>query len=851
MSRVFVAEEMSLGRKVVVKVLPHELAASVNIERFRREIQLAAKLQHPLIVPVLSAGVSDGLPYYTMPLVQGESLRARVSKSGELPIPEVVRILRDILSALSYAHEEGVVHRDMKPDNVLLTKHHAMVTDFGVAKALSAATNPGSSLTSLGVALGTPAYMAPEQAAADPNADHRADLYAVGATAYEMLTGRQLFSGRSPQAMLAAQAIETPEPVEKLRPSVPPILAALVMRSLEKHAADRPQSADEMLNVVQGLATPSGGLTPTMSVPLQAPRVKKSRLPMIVGGAVLTALAAGAFFFIQNRRESAAPLDDARVLVAPFQNKTGDARFDAVGGMATDWVTRGLSETGVVDVAPYVPKRDAQGNVLPEAYDVASVVRDARAATAGKVVMGAFYKQGDSLLFQANILDAADGKSLGAVSPSSSPSSAPMVAIAAMRARIANALGEMTRSDLGGFSTQDAPPSFEAYKEFLQGEDAFNTTNFYGAVGHYMRAAKLDTNYVAPLVRAAYAYSNLRQDRVVDSIGKVLEPKRGTMSPYEAHYLDRVLAWNRGDWYAAYTSAKKLLATAPKSSFALYVAARSATPINRPAEALAGLEKLDIRRKHTGTYFADLASALHMLGEHERELEVAKLYRAENAGLVTPLPVMARALAALGKTKELHEVVDAALSMPSAGGVGSASIYSAAVSELNAHGFVADAKEFAGEWLTYLQTQPAVADTTGGAPSGPRLTPVSDPRIALLMTLGRDREAKVIADSVAAKDPGSVSSLTFGGILAARLGDRAGAEKNIAQLGAINDKYGRGVNIFGQAQIAALLGDKPRAVQLLRISISRGVAFPSLHAVPAFVKLKGFAPFDELIKPKG
>nr|MBA3646561.1 serine/threonine protein kinase [Gemmatimonadaceae bacterium] len=495
MSRVFVAEEMSLGRKVVVKVLPHELAASVNIERFRREIQLAAKLQHPLIVPVLSAGVSDGLPYYTMPLVQGESLRARLSKSGELPIPEVVRILRDILSALSYAHEEGVVHRDMKPDNVLLTKHHAMVTDFGVAKALSAATNPGSSLTSLGVALGTPAYMAPEQAAADPNADHRADLYAVGATAYEMLTGRQLFSGRSPQAMLAAQAIETPEPVEKLRPTVPPILAALVMRSLEKHAADRPQSADEMLNVVQGLATPSGGLTPTMSLPVQAQRAKKSRIPVLVGGAAVAALALGAFFFIRNRRESATPLDDARVLVAPFQNKTGDARFDAVGGMATDWVTRGLTETGVVDVAAYIPKRDGRGNVLPEAYDAASIIREARAATAGKVVMGAYYKQGDSLLFQANILDAADGKSLGAVSPSTSLSSAPMVAISAMRARIANALGEMTRSDLGGFSTQDAPPTFDAYKEFLQGEDAFNAGNHTGAVSHYMRAAKLDTNY--------------------------------------------------------------------------------------------------------------------------------------------------------------------------------------------------------------------------------------------------------------------------------------------------------------------------------------------------------------------
>src|SRR5256714_8854735 len=207
MSRVFIAEDPSLGRKVVVKVLLPDLAATVNIERFRREIQLAARLQHPHIVPVLAAGVSDGLPYYTMPLIEGESLRSRLARSGELPVQEAAKILRDVLGALSYAHHHGIVHRDIKPDNVLLTGNHAVVADFGVAKALSASTSPGTSLTSLGVALGTPAYMSPEQATADPTTDHRADLYSVGAMAYEMLTGHQVFSARSPQAMLAAHAV--------------------------------------------------------------------------------------------------------------------------------------------------------------------------------------------------------------------------------------------------------------------------------------------------------------------------------------------------------------------------------------------------------------------------------------------------------------------------------------------------------------------------------------------------------------------------------------------------------------------------------------------------------------------
>ena len=175
MSRVFVAEESALGRRVVIKVLPPDLAAGVNVERFRREIQLAASLQHPHVVQLLTAGAADNLLYYVMPFIPGESLRAKLAREGELPVPEVVRILRDVVDALSYAHAQGVVHRDIKPDNVLITGKHAVVTDFGVAKAVSASSGQ-STLTSLGVALGTPAYMAPEQAAADPHVDHRADL---------------------------------------------------------------------------------------------------------------------------------------------------------------------------------------------------------------------------------------------------------------------------------------------------------------------------------------------------------------------------------------------------------------------------------------------------------------------------------------------------------------------------------------------------------------------------------------------------------------------------------------------------------------------------------------------------
>jgi serine/threonine protein kinase/Tol biopolymer transport system component len=294
MSRVFVATDATLGRQIVVKMLPSDAVPTASLERFHREIRTAAKLQHPHIVPVLSAGESGGLPFYTMPFVPGESLRHRLAKGGELSVNETVHVLRDIAAALAYAHGEGVVHRDIKPENVMLSGGVAVVTDFGVAKAVDmAATDSGHKqrdLTSLGVALGTPAYMSPEQATADPHVDHRSDIYSFGCVAYEMLAGVGPFAGRTPQQMLAAHVQEVPESLLKRRPSVPPALAALVMRCLEKRSGDRPQSAEELIVALDAIATPSGGTPPT-AARLAAARPAKRRLFMYAGAKVLVLVA--------------------------------------------------------------------------------------------------------------------------------------------------------------------------------------------------------------------------------------------------------------------------------------------------------------------------------------------------------------------------------------------------------------------------------------------------------------------------------------------------------------------------------------------------------------------------------
>ena len=257
MSIVFVATERALGRTVVVKVLPPDLVGGVNIDRFRREVRLAARLQHPHIVPLLTAGEMSGVPYYTMPFVEGNSLRARLVESGALPLREAIGILGDVAKALAYAHAHGVVHRDIKPDNVLLSGGVAVVTDFGIAKAISdaATTTSASALTTTGISVGTPAYMPPEQAAADPSIDHRADIYAFGCMAYELFTGEAPFARFPTHQRLVAKLTEKPVPIAEFRPDVPRSLEALVMRCLQKDPADRPRSADELTAALSSAAT--------------------------------------------------------------------------------------------------------------------------------------------------------------------------------------------------------------------------------------------------------------------------------------------------------------------------------------------------------------------------------------------------------------------------------------------------------------------------------------------------------------------------------------------------------------------------------------------------------------------
>jgi serine/threonine-protein kinase len=356
MSRVFMAEELALQRQVVIKVLPPELAASVSIARFHREILLAARLQHPNIVPVLAAGDVDGLPYYTMPYVEGESLRQRIARDGALAPAEGFRILRDVAAALAHAHERGIIHRDVKPGNVLLAGSAAMVADFGVAKALWVSSGERErSVTRVGDSIGTPAYMAPEQLDAPERVDERADIYSLGAVAYEVFVGRPPERHR-PSAPAAAGA-EGPASLGAARAGVPAAVAGLVERALDADPARRPQQAAEIVRALDELTSPShdtpaartadgAGLRP----PPAPPRLRPALVATVIAALGITAAIYFAPLPRRARGETAADamphaaLRPMSIAVLPFVNESGDANDEYFVDGITDDLTSALGK---------------------------------------------------------------------------------------------------------------------------------------------------------------------------------------------------------------------------------------------------------------------------------------------------------------------------------------------------------------------------------------------------------------------------------------------------------------------------------------------------------------------------
>ena len=444
MSRVFLARDSVLGRDVVIKVLTSELAEELSTERFAREIRLAAALQEPHIVPLLSAGTtSEGLPYYTMPYVRGESLRRRMV-DGPVPLSSAVSILRDVAHALAYAHAEGIIHRDIKPENVLLSSGTAVVTDFGIAKAVSASRTAGTGgITRTGTAIGTPAYMAPEQAAADW-LDQRTDLYSWGVLAYELLAGRHPFASRtSPQQLVAAHASEAPPPLTSAAPDVPKHLASLVMACLAKSPDARPKDAHALLAVLE-----TTGERPASS--------RSSRRARYVVGATLAVLVAGGLALaVPAWRARGAVTSGAlpAITVLPFENLSGDSASTYFSDGMTEEMLDVLERARVFRVSSRATTFSYKGR-HEEPVSVAARTR------ADAVLTGSVRRIGNELRVVAELVRGTNGERLWAQTYDRSPSDVLLV-----QEEIARAIASSLRITLSPRSEprRVAPAAHDAY----------------------------------------------------------------------------------------------------------------------------------------------------------------------------------------------------------------------------------------------------------------------------------------------------------------------------------------------------------------------------------------------------
>ncbi len=508
MATVYLAEDLKHHRKVAVKVLRSDIAASLGADRFLREIEIAAQLQHPHILMLIDSGEADGFLYYVMPFVDGESLRDRLARETELPVAEAVRILRDVVDALSHAHEHGVVHRDIKPDNILLSGNHAVVTDFGVAKAVSEATGR-QDITTAGVALGTPTYMAPEQAVADPNIDQRVDIYAVGVMAYELLTGRPPFIEPTAQAVLAAHVADAPEHVSTRRPAVTPALAEIVMQCLEKKPADRLQSTGVLLGRLDGLATPSGGMEPTPARSAVSVASSASRKMVVAVGAIAVFAIAATFWFAAGRGgDTAGAGDDGpqRLAVLLFQNLSRDEEDQYFTDGITQDISVQLSKVGAFRVT-------AHGSASRFQSGETDYGEAAGALNADYLVDGSVRRSGDRIRISVSLVDPATGDQLWAEDYNRDLSATGIFAIQQDVARqVATALNATLSPGEEGEVAALPTSNLEAYNAYLRGRFFWNRRteeSLIQAIALFEQAIAIDSGYALAYSGLADSYSLL------------------------------------------------------------------------------------------------------------------------------------------------------------------------------------------------------------------------------------------------------------------------------------------------------------------------------------------------------
>ena len=567
MAVVYRATDLRHERVVAIKVLRPDLASSIGPDRFLREIRIAARLQHPHILGLIDSGEiptaagSAPLLYYVMPFIEGESLRERLDRDGNIPIPQSIRLLREVADALAKAHRSGIVHRDIKPDNVLLADGHAFVADFGVARAVRDATATGTQ-TALGVAVGTPAYMAPEQVAADPNVDHRVDIYALGVVGYEMLAGRLPFIADSPHQLLAAHITTPPEPLAGLRPDAPKILVDAIMRCLAKNPAERFQTADELLARLELLTTgtgETGALTP------DNPRRRAVTVALIV--AVIAALSGSLYLALSREDRSGGDGNFASLAVLPLVNLSRDSSSEYFSDGITEEILSTVSRIPGVRVAARTSAFAFKGKSVP-APEIAKQLK------VRHLLEGSVERSGDAVRVRARLVDGPGDTEIWNQRFDHSASD-----LFALQDSVAGAVARALTSALGASGSSAGRTSDrEAYDAYLRGISALRSragpAQLEEAVTWFGRAVARDSGFARAWAGLASAWTLMPDYGGRPAAVAVPEARRAIMRALRLDSTSSELLAARGylrrsydhDWPGAEDAFRKALAVDPNAA---------------------------------------------------------------------------------------------------------------------------------------------------------------------------------------------------------------------------------------------------------------------------------------------
>lgn len=481
MSRLFLANEFELGREVVIKVLPPEVADTVTGERFRREMMTAARLQHPNVVTVLSAGSADGLLFYVMPRITGETLRVRLDREFRLSVPEAARVVAELCDAVHHAHKAGILHRDIKPDNVLLQEGHALLADFGIARALVPAT--GGNLTGTGMSIGTRGYMAPEQILDPDKVDERSDVYALGIVAYEVLAGERPYASDA-HALATGPLVAEPPKLAAVRRDIPHALSQVVFKAMCRAPDQRYRTASEFGDAIVRAASP-------VSV--------RMRNTVAIGAMVLAVLFVIGLALQSSRKHG---IDDRTIAVAPFD--VLDARYALWREGIVDVLSANLDGAGLLRAVPAsVSVRRWKGRGDHESASAFGKSVGARLALYGRVVPAGR----DSLRVTASIVDVLRRESVADFEFTEHGERLDLLTDS-LTLHVLRELGEqqaiagVRRASLGS-------RSLPALRSFLRGEQALRAAQFGNARDHYREAVALDSTF-------AVAYSRLHRLYFID-----------------------------------------------------------------------------------------------------------------------------------------------------------------------------------------------------------------------------------------------------------------------------------------------------------------------------------------------